>query len=87
VMPVVDTRVEGNTIVAEDGCCTISCEGADHQIDWAKNTIYGGVQRGISIVESKKKPNIPNIELALRAIRTNAGESIMNKYITFVPQN
>lgn len=86
VMPVVDTRVEGNTIVAEDGCCTISCEDADHQIDWAKNTIYGGVQRGISIVESKKKPNIPNIELALRAIRTNAGVSFMNKFITFVPQ-
>lgn len=70
-------------LMAESGNCSVSCEDAKHDIEWRNNTIYGGFQRGISLAESEKKPNVTNVKLVLRKITANAGAPFMNKIITF----
>ena len=72
-MPVLGTIVEGNTIVAADDNCTVASEDTPHEIEWRNNTIFGGRQLGLSLDEEDKKPKLPNVKVALNAIRKGAG--------------
>ena len=72
-LPVLGTVVEGNTIVAADDNCTVASEDTPHEIEWRNNTIFGGRQLGLSLDEEDKKPKLPNVKVALNAIRKGAG--------------
>lgn len=72
-LPVVETTIENNTITACEDDFSIVYRGANHDIRWRNNTIYGGQQVGISLPETKLLPKLPNIERKVQQIRDKVG--------------
>ena len=72
-MPVIDTKVERNTIVVMGGFGSVVSENAPHEIEWRDNIIYGGHQIGLRLAETQKRPKLPKVDDAIKAISNNAG--------------
>ena len=72
-LPVVETTIANNTIIAEQEGYSVIYRGANHDVKWSNNTIYGGRQVGASLSEIESRPKEPNIERKVQQIRNNAG--------------
>lgn len=78
ILPIVETSIENNTIISSEGCYSIVCGGANHDVRWKNNAIYGGCQEGVSLPEKRRPPQQPNIDPVVRQIRDNAGVKFIN---------